>query len=275
VSAELVQLLLFSTNDYLGLSAHPAMKTAAAEAAAQVGTHSAERQSSAVSQHAHMHQGMNCNGILWGCDKHPALTCNKEAVVAAAAAAAAERMRAARLLNLAPSNGQLCQPCHITTFVCFCFQQPPQPLTSYQNNANNATTNNCNYAVQVGCGPRSSALVAGFTTEHRQLELELAALKGTQDALLFPTGYAANVAVVAVLAAASSTGAAEAGASGQQQPQQQQQQQQVQQQPQVVVLSDELNHASIIDGARLAARAGGQVSLQVCAALAEPWLANC
>ncbi|KAF6252194.1 PLP-dependent transferase [Scenedesmus sp. NREL 46B-D3] len=122
VSAELVPLLLFSTNDYLGLSAHPAVKAAAAEAAAQV-----------------------------------------------------------------------------------------------------------------GCGPRSSALVAGFTSEHRQLELELSALKGTQDALLFPTGYAANMAVVAVLAA----------------------------QPQVVVLSDELNHASIIDGARLAARAGGQVSLQV------------
>eukprot|EP00775_Hariotina_reticulata_P014116 gene14116-14245_t len=39
-------------------------------------------------------------------------------------------------------------------------------------------------AMQVGSGPRSSALVAGFTTEHRQLELELAALKGTQDALL-------------------------------------------------------------------------------------------
>jgi 8-amino-7-oxononanoate synthase len=73
-------------------------------------------------------------------------------------------------------------------------------------------------------------------------------LKGTQDALLFPTGFAANTAVVSVLAAA--------GAAGQQQQQQQQQE------PQVVIFSDELNHASIIDGARLAVRGSG-VALQV------------
>jgi 8-amino-7-oxononanoate synthase len=89
----------------------------------------------------------------------------------------------------------------------------------------------------VGNGPRSSALVAGFTTEHRQLELELAALKDTEDALLFPSGYAANVAVLTVLA----------GPTHQQQ----------QQQQQMVVFSDELNHASIIDGARLAVRTSG------------------
>lgn len=42
--------------------------------------------------------------------------------------------------------------------------------------------------VQVGMGPRSSAIVGGTTTMHRELELELADLKGTEDALLFPTG---------------------------------------------------------------------------------------
>jgi hypothetical protein len=37
-------------------------------------------------------------------------------------------------------------------------------------------------------GPRSSALVCGWTGEHRALELEIARLKGTEDCLLFPTG---------------------------------------------------------------------------------------
>jgi 8-amino-7-oxononanoate synthase len=114
------------------------------------------------------------------------------------------------------------------------------------------------YVVQVGNGPRSSALVGGFTAAHRQLELTLAKLKGTEDALLFPTGFAANTAVVSVLgtAAASSTSSS---SSLQQQLQQQQQQQEG---PDVVIFSDELNHASIIDGARLATRGPGTV-LQV------------
>ena len=37
-------------------------------------------------------------------------------------------------------------------------------------------------------GPRSSALVGGTTTMHRDLELALAELKGTEECLLFPTG---------------------------------------------------------------------------------------
>ena len=41
-------------------------------------------------------------------------------------------------------------------------------------------------------GPRSSALVGGYSTLHRRLELELARLKGTQDCLLFPTGELAG-----------------------------------------------------------------------------------
>jgi hypothetical protein len=37
-------------------------------------------------------------------------------------------------------------------------------------------------------GVRSSQLVAGYSHLHRELEVELAGLKGTQECLLFPTG---------------------------------------------------------------------------------------
>lgn len=82
-----------------------------------------------------------------------------------------------------------------------------------------------------GCGPRSSALVGGYTQQHADLEAALAALKGQQTALLFPTGFAANVAAVAAVASS----------------------------PQAHIYSDAMNHASIIDGARLAQRAGASV----------------
>ena len=80
-------------------------------------------------------------------------------------------------------------------------------------------------------GPRSSALVGGFTTTHRKLENVLAKLKGTQDCLLFPSGFAANTSVLCALA----TG------------------------PDCAIFSDALNHASIIDGCRLALRTGVQL----------------
>ena len=53
-------------------------------------------------------------------------------------------------------------------------------------------------AAACGCGPRASALVAGYTHEHAALERALAELKGTEDCLLFPSGFAANASVVAV-----------------------------------------------------------------------------
>lgn len=80
-----------------------------------------------------------------------------------------------------------------------------------------------------GTGSGSSRLVTGARPVHAELEAELAAWKGTEAALLFPTGFAANLGVLTTLAG-----------------------------PGVTVCSDELNHASIIDGCRLA-RASARV----------------
>jgi 8-amino-7-oxononanoate synthase len=85
-------------------------------------------------------------------------------------------------------------------------------------------------AQATGLGPRGSALVCGHTTEHDALAGELAALKGADAALLTPTGFAANLCALGALGA-----------------------------PGVAIFSDALNHASIIDGARLARRAGATV----------------
>ena len=74
-----------------------------------------------------------------------------------------------------------------------------------------------------GVGAGASRLVSGTMTVHRRLEESLAAFKGTESALLFGSGYLANLGVVAALAGEGD-----------------------------VVFSDELNHASIIDGCRLA-----------------------
>jgi adenosylmethionine-8-amino-7-oxononanoate aminotransferase len=75
-----------------------------------------------------------------------------------------------------------------------------------------------------GAGAGASRLVVGSRPLHSELECELAAWKGTEAALLFPTGYGANLGLLTVL-----------GGS-----------------PDVTILSDELNHASIVDGCRLA-----------------------
>lgn len=78
-------------------------------------------------------------------------------------------------------------------------------------------------AMQEGNGPRSSPLVSGYTSYHRSLEARIAQLKKTDDALLFSSGFAANIAVLSSLLKDGN----------------------------VDVFSDQLNHASIIDGIRL------------------------
>jgi 8-amino-7-oxononanoate synthase len=75
---------------------------------------------------------------------------------------------------------------------------------------------------QSGTGARASALVCGRTEWHERLEERIAAFEGTEAAILFPTGYAANVGTVAALAGSGD-----------------------------VIFSDRLNHASLIDGCRL------------------------
>jgi 8-amino-7-oxononanoate synthase len=74
-----------------------------------------------------------------------------------------------------------------------------------------------------GCAAGGSRLITGNLAIHEALEEELAQFFGREAALAFNTGYMANVGVIPALVGAGD-----------------------------VLVSDELNHASIIDGARLA-----------------------
>ena len=78
-----------------------------------------------------------------------------------------------------------------------------------------------------GTGSGASRLVVGSRPVHHALEHALAQWRGTEAAVVFPTGFAANLGVLSTFAG-----------------------------PDVHVFSDSLNHASIVDGCRLA-RAGG------------------
>jgi 8-amino-7-oxononanoate synthase len=77
-------------------------------------------------------------------------------------------------------------------------------------------------AERYGAGAGASRLISGTMSLHRKLEERLAEFERAESALLFGSGYLANTGVVAALAG-----------------------------PGDVVFSDELNHASIIDGCRL------------------------
>jgi len=74
-----------------------------------------------------------------------------------------------------------------------------------------------------GWGSGASRLMSGTHRLHEELEARLATLKRTEAALLFPSGYAANVGALPALSDERTR-----------------------------ILSDELNHASLIDGIRLA-----------------------
>lgn len=78
-------------------------------------------------------------------------------------------------------------------------------------------------AVEIyGTGSGGSRLTTGTLPLHNQLEAQLANFKHTESALLFNTGYMANVGIISAFGIKNS-----------------------------IIFSDELNHASIIDGCRL------------------------
>ena len=71
-------------------------------------------------------------------------------------------------------------------------------------------------------GARASPLVCGRSPWHEELEQTIARFEGQPDALLFPTGMAANVGTIAALCG-----------------------------PEDLILCDRANHASLVDGCRL------------------------
>jgi 8-amino-7-oxononanoate synthase len=77
-------------------------------------------------------------------------------------------------------------------------------------------------SVEAVRGGMASSLVCGWTDRHEALARSLAAFEQTETAVLFPTGFAAGSGVVATLPRAGDW-----------------------------ILSDQLNHASLIDGCRL------------------------
>jgi 8-amino-7-oxononanoate synthase len=73
-----------------------------------------------------------------------------------------------------------------------------------------------------GCGSGASRLISGNMALHEELEAKIAEFKGTEDALVFNSGFQANTGIIPALVG-----------------------------PDDVVFSDALDHASIIDGCRL------------------------
>lgn len=75
---------------------------------------------------------------------------------------------------------------------------------------------------EYGAGTGASRLVTGTQPPHKLLEEHIARFKGTDDAIVYSTGYMANLGAISTLVGKGD-----------------------------FIVSDELNHASIVDGARL------------------------
>ncbi|XVF77543.1 hypothetical protein PTKIN_Ptkin14bG0053400 [Pterospermum kingtungense] len=93
-------------------------------------------------------------------------------------------------------------------------------------------------AAEHGTGPRGSPLICGYTNYHIELESSLAKLKKKEDCLLCPTGFSANMALLVAIGSL-----APLLCEGKKD-------------EKIAIFSDELNHASIVDGLRLAERHG-------------------
>ncbi|HUI45766.1 MAG TPA: 8-amino-7-oxononanoate synthase [Nitrospirota bacterium] len=76
--------------------------------------------------------------------------------------------------------------------------------------------------VRYGCGAGASRLICGTSEVHAELEERIARFKNTEKAVVYNSGYAANTGIISAIAG-----------------------------PGDIILSDNLNHASIIDGCRL------------------------
>lgn len=83
-----------------------------------------------------------------------------------------------------------------------------------------------------GAGAGASRLIAGSRPIHHELEVRLSEWRETEAALVFPTGFAANLGLLGTLGSRGCT-----------------------------IFSDELNHASIIDGCRFARSNGADVKV--------------
>jgi glycine C-acetyltransferase len=73
-----------------------------------------------------------------------------------------------------------------------------------------------------GVGPGAVRSIAGTQTIHKEFEEKVARFKGVESAILFQSGFCANLAVIPAVVGEDD-----------------------------IIFSDELNHASIIDGCRL------------------------
>ncbi len=106
-----------------------------------------------------------------------------------------------------------------------CYRIHDRPVVGFCSNDYLGLANHPSFAglAPTGSGATASRLVCGDLPEHRRVEARLADLAGTESAVLFPSGFQLNVGVLPALIESTDR-----------------------------VASDALNHASLIDGLRLA-----------------------